>query len=262
MLKKLIKHEFKATWRIFVPMLIGVIIAAALVCGFSQIKDYLNETIMAITAGVGITVLVLGYIFVLISPFLFLALRFYKSTATREAYLTFTIPCTSHQIILSKFLVGFFWAVVVFAVWYASFGVMVYSFAGEAIFREMMTELFDAEFMGPIIMTLVSAIIGLATSVLSIIAAISLSQFVKDHRIIASIAFYALIYTVQQIIAMVITIPWAIGSVKDVMTSTTTELAEPEVLPVYIVTIIASSLIGVACYFISNHMLSKKLNLL
>lgn len=32
-------------------------------------------------------------------------------------------------------------------------------------------------------------------------------QFVRDHRVIASIAFYAAIYTVQQIVSLVVLIP-------------------------------------------------------
>lgn len=88
--------------------------------------------------------------------------------------------------------------------------------------------------------TILSFIMGYINSILAIYASISLGQFVRDHRVIASIAFYAAIYTAQQIVSLVVLIP---------------------VRMLTIISLIISVVFSVIFYVISERILDRKLNL-
>lgn len=92
MLKKLIKHEFKATYRFYVPVYIALAALVALACIFLTVIDHfdVNELFLSITLPLGAIVGFLAIVFTVLSPYIFICLRFYRSTATREGYLTFT----------------------------------------------------------------------------------------------------------------------------------------------------------------------------
>ncbi len=112
-------------------------------------------------------------------------------------------------------------------------------------------------------------VFAFANNVLMIFTAISLSQLVRDHRVIASIGFYAAIYTVQQIINIIALIPFMIKSMNlfsalEAETNEATMQAElmSEQLPVYLLSIGLSLGMSVAMFFLSNYMWKRKLNLL
>ncbi len=119
------KHEFKATYRTFLPIYIGLVVITAFACISSLVmRDYQNP-ILEIALGLGIIIVVIGYIFVFISPYIFLSLRFYRTTATREAYLTFTVPADTKTILLAKFIVTFLWTILTSLLWIASFLILI-----------------------------------------------------------------------------------------------------------------------------------------
>ena len=55
MLKKLIKHEVKATYRFYLPIYIGLAVLIALACGFLNIVEIfdVNELFLSITLPLG-----------------------------------------------------------------------------------------------------------------------------------------------------------------------------------------------------------------
>lgn len=265
MLSKLIKHEFKATYRIFLPIYIGLVIITGLACATSILDSYQN-TLLSIALGFGMIIFVLGYIFVILSPFIFLPIRFYRTTATREAYLTFTVPADTKVILLAKFIVAFAWSLITILLWVATLIIFISSIDGWD--WRGLAYFFDIE-KEYLIWKILTMITGLAVNILSIFAAISLSQLVRDHRVIASFAFYAAIYTVQQIISVCVLIPFMIQNLNAVavdefsrgMTSDLTSSSYEDIM-IYILSLAVSLGVSAACFFLSNHMLKKKLNLL
>jgi len=258
MLKKLIKHEFKATYRFYLPIYIGLAVLVALACGFLNIVEIfdVNELFLSITLPLGAVVGLLAIIFALISPYIFICLRFYRSTATREGYLTFTLPASTNQILFSKFLVSFFWAVLTVGVTtLAIFVLLAVGFDPDMTFTAIHQLFHSSEFN---FTTILSFLVGYANAILSIYTAISLGQFVRDHRVIASIAFYAATYTVQQIVSLVVLIPVMIGS--GVLSSGET-LNYSDLGIMSVVSIILSLVFCVIFYFISERILDRKLNL-
>ncbi len=258
MLKKLIKHEFKATYRFYLPIYIGLAVLVALACGFLNIVEIfdVNELFLSITLPLGAVVGLLAIIFALISPYIFICLRFYRSTATREGYLTFTLPASTNQILFSKFLVSFFWAVLTVGVTtLAIFVLLAVGFDPDMTFTAIHQLFHSSEFN---FTTILSFLVGYANAILSIYTAISLGQFVRDHRVIASIAFYAATYTVQQIVSLVVLIPVMIGT--GVLSSGET-LNYSDLGIMSVVSIILSLVFCVIFYFISERILDRKLNL-
>ena len=258
MLKKLIKHEFKATYRFYVPVYIALAALVALACIFLTVIDHfdVNELFLSITLPLGAIVGFLAIVFTVLSPYIFICLRFYRSTATREGYLTFTLPASTNQILFSKFLVSFLWAVLTIAVTlFALFVLCAVGFDSEitfmAIRQILKSETFDFT-------TILSFIMGYINSILAIYASISLGQFVRDDCVFFYFAFYAEIYTAQQIVSLVVLIPVMIGtgifSEGDTLNYSATGMLT-------IISLIISVVFSVIFYVISERILDRKLNL-
>jgi len=107
--------------------------------------------------------------------------------------------------------------------------------------------------------------LGFANTLFAIFTAICLGQLVRDHRVIASIAFYAAIYTVQQIISVIATLPYLMTELKvsssSVEYSSSLAASQSDVPPLVISLVISVVFIAVE-YLLSNYLLKKKLNLL
>ena len=222
-------------------------------CLFLPALSKYNNSILSIVMGFGIILLVLGFIFVIMSPYIFLSVRFYKTTATREAYLTFTIPTDTKIILLGKFIVTFIWTTVTILLWLLAFIALSYRFDFGLSFS------FDSN----IVLQILYLAASISCSILTIFAAISLSQLVRDHRVIASFAFYMALTTVQQIVSIAALIPIML---KELSASGDAEYTASGTVTsdttVYVLSLIIGIVFSLVFYFISNYMLKKKLNLL
>lgn len=111
MLGKLIKHEFRATARIMLPVM-GALLALALLA---------NLSIRGLTSGLS-DVPVLRILFLLIVVFFGIAIvaavvmaivlmvsRFYRNLLKDEGYLMFTLPVSTHALVWSKLIVSLVW---------------------------------------------------------------------------------------------------------------------------------------------------------
>ena len=107
-------------------------------------------------------------------------------------------------------------------------------------------------------LNIVTLIVSYANSILAIYAAISLGQFVRDHRVIASIAFYGVIYMVQQIAGLIILIPFMLKA--NIFEEAETINSSMD-MQISIVSLVFSLVFCGIFYFISNRILERKLNL-
>jgi len=118
MLKKLIKHEFRATSKAMWPIFGGLIILA-LLSRFAAIP-LLNKNINFLFNAVAILVLIgfsIGTAILGFAPLLVSGSRFKKSVLGQEGYLTNALPVSSFQIVGSKLITN--------AAWYAMTGIML-----------------------------------------------------------------------------------------------------------------------------------------
>lgn len=116
MFAKLLKHEWRAT-REIIGLLCVIILVSSLAVGLSMRQMVLTETqetiIIAAEAEENNSVLEIMCIFLMMAGIIAIAIccagaifllisRFYKRCFTDEGYLTFTLPVSNHQILLSS----------------------------------------------------------------------------------------------------------------------------------------------------------------
>ena len=108
MLRKLLKHEFRATGRVMLPMYL-VLLVTAIGSNLAGRKMLDGPEILT-TLGL-LIVMAFGFaIFgVLLMSFVLMIQRFYKNLLQDEGYLMFTLPVSVHQHIWSKLIVSAVW---------------------------------------------------------------------------------------------------------------------------------------------------------
>jgi hypothetical protein len=102
MLGKLIKYEWKATARSFIPIYIAILLIALLNRGAHLIE-------VAALFNVSMFVMVGMFIALVAITIIVIIQRFHKNLFTDEGYLMFTLPVKATSIILSKLLISLFW---------------------------------------------------------------------------------------------------------------------------------------------------------
>ncbi len=109
MLRKLIKHEFRATARIMLPMYLVLLITA--VGSNLAGREMLDSRFDALNVLGVLVVMAFGFaVFgALVMSFVLMIQRFYKNLLQDEGYLMFTLPVSVHQHIWAKVIVSAVW---------------------------------------------------------------------------------------------------------------------------------------------------------
>ena len=117
MLRKLLKHEFRATGRIMLPLFL--ILLATSVGANLSIRGMLDtdNRFLNILGSLLIVAFVVAVIGVCVMSMVVMVQRFYKNLLQDEGYVMMTLPVSTHQHIWSKLIVS--------AVWFALTIVMV-----------------------------------------------------------------------------------------------------------------------------------------
>ena len=250
MLGKLLKHEWKAVWKIPV-LLIGILLAAAMMAGFTfhlPIWDSewvglpLSGVMMIITFYVAIIGVSLGIT-------IYFAVRYYKNMFTDEGYLTNTLPVSSHQLLLSKVITMFSWNIISILAVAASF----WELFDMGIWDSPYMQEFGGFCVSMIVMVFASAFSGTMT----IVASVTIGQMVRRHRILGAFGAYFAIGTVMQIISTVILFPYMISTFDNVYVET----PFPLMTVMYLIISAVSVIIGVGLYFLSEYLIRKQLEL-
>ena len=114
MLTKLLKHEWKETWRI--PALCCAIVIlmtlTAVIC-FTRMSppakaDDLNAGAFVLMMFYVMTITCISFVLTL-----YVAVRFYRNLYTDQGYLMHTLPVTPRQLLVSKLLVSTVWLFIV-----------------------------------------------------------------------------------------------------------------------------------------------------
>ena len=220
MLKKLMKHDFRALSRTLFPLQIGVLGGGLLATLLTALTIRLGENsssvgssalLRQIVMGISAMASVLIGVAVMASALVTLLLicnHFYRSFLGDEGYLTFTLPVPTSKLIWSKLLTGMLWTLIngvvimVTLLIFSVFGTTSNSIAnGEVLqaFRMFFTDILPqaSQYVNvPIaaIETIIVGILGLASQMLEIYFAIVVGgQVAKKHRILAAIGMYLLI---------------------------------------------------------------------
>ena len=117
MLKKLIKNEFKETWKMFVPF-IGVYLALStptVVFSNMLTKEWYQNPISSLisTANLLFTLFTLMASAAMTISFVFVVKRVHKTLLGKSGYITHTLPAKVEEILISKIVVLSFWQFIV-----------------------------------------------------------------------------------------------------------------------------------------------------
>ena len=124
MLRKLLKHEFRATARIMVPVYL-VLLVTALGANFST-RGILETpyAVLNILGSLLVMAFVVAIMAVCVVSFLLMIQRFYKNLLRDEGYLMLTLPASIHQQVWSKLIVSSVWFIITGVVVMLSFVMM------------------------------------------------------------------------------------------------------------------------------------------
>ena len=270
MVKKLLKQEYKYYSRILVfvlPILLffGICMRIIQLVHFEHIVYYLMVfgavALLAISSAAAILIVnILGVV------------RYYKNLYSSEGYLTFTLPVTHHQIIISKLIahciVNFITILAVLIAWIIGF--MDFSFMGEIV--DAFSIFFQQnEALSPIInlifilieIILICLVSGVSTPLLYY-ACISIGQTAKKNRILLAIGVYYIYTIIVQVISTVFSVVFSLLSVSGVLDSLLIRISENPFPAIHIfmsLIIIGSALLGGIYYYINYRMMNTRLNL-
>lgn len=286
MLKKLLKHEFRATRRFFLPAY-GIFVILLVMERLSILAAPLTEgegffaTMSAITMGLITVLTVIGLFALLISPMVFNAVRFYRNMLGDEGYLTFTLPVSVDQLILSRLLTAMTWQILTGLVVGLFGGAFLFSLEPEAfagLFEELSLVFGYAldsagGWLGVIALELlIMLLINIACQLLTMYAAMSIGQIANRHKLLASFGAYIGISTaVNWLLSISMTLfvftldnGWA----DNLLSHLELAVASNDFTIVFIfyaafclICILGASLLALGYYFLTRYFLTKKLNL-
>ena len=284
---KLLKHDFRAVGRFWwigaVVSVVASICAAVLFRFFwgnigNESEDLLLELISVCTifmAFICIFAVALSFVFTLILVYT----RFYKNFFTDEGYLTFTLPVKRSTLFFSKIVNATAWYSLHIAVLIVSallFSLLVLPAEPSRFFInfyvfELVGELFaflwqlvGAWLIAYIFEILLLAFVYMLYSILLVHFCITVGAVLaKKAKILLSIGIYYLISSVTQVLSEVVVI-FGSSFVEAIINSmkNASEGAINAISALFIfLAILALAALGAMFYFVTNHLLHRKLNL-
>ncbi len=194
MLGKLLKQEFKATYKNFVSLYIALFLILFVSLGLNKTgidAEFLNVILMlsfvAVAAAICVVILI-----VIIS-------RFDKSLYGQEGYLTFTLPVTESSIVLTKLITSFVW-ILLSGMAFLLCAYIVLLYLGEINwsdfneFMQMIRQMIQSSTISQILMVIAAIIEGILF--LYFLITFTNLSFINRFRIPIGIVLYALINTV------------------------------------------------------------------
>jgi hypothetical protein len=262
MLGKLMKYEWKATWKLLLPLNLLIILMTFLACITVQMDSFNSKNGMVALGGMFVLLTYIGSMFVVvIGTAIYLIYRFYTSTYGDQGYLLHTLPVDKHHIIIAKVLVGAAWIFLSMVLMIMS---VMFLFAEQGEFFADFLKGFQSviEYWGGadlsgfvLLMTLIATVFGIFARVLKVTACISLGQMSSNHKLMASFGFYVAFYVVQKILNVVyFAFIEVVNSVSEMpLLSYAGNSWEG--------TLITSILYSVVFYLLTWYMMDKRLNL-
>ena len=208
MLGKIIKHEFKATWKSIVGMF-AIIIAMLIISSVSymlQDNDYdvMPTDILNIVTGISIFLLVMSLICGSVIIIVVMCKRFFDSVYSNQGYLTLTLPVNKLTILNGKIITYFVWSVATLLVVIPSGWAYICLLADEdfsKIFDYISDYLYECDnFFTQVVIPLLSGAFSIIQFFLFIFACLSMGQLSNKHKIGSAIGWGFIFRVIQSVI--------------------------------------------------------------
>lgn len=264
MLGKIIKHEFKATYKTALTMILSVLLVGGIVRMMNMVS--FNGTVWRIIEMIIDVFYILLLIAVPVSMFVASLMRFYRTMVKDEGYLTHTLPVKKTQLINGKLITSVIWIIISVMVIPLSLLLNVknsiYTFHD---ISELLKLVFsNSTYIMDFVMFIVLIIVSIMTELLLCYASIGMGQMFNGHRLAGSVLFYFIFkyaFSFLQLFLMLI-----IPSVAEMMNKYDTVnkilMAEDNgMLGLMLFVMPFQIIMGIICYIIAYRRFSKKLNL-
>ena len=205
MLRKLLKHEFRATGRIMLPMYLIVLAAAAGGNLSVRMMNHSDNRVVDILAALLMMAFVVAMIGVAVMTLVVMVQRFRRNLMGDEGYIMFTLPVSVHQHLWSKFITSAVWFVATGAVMLLSMLIMVLDVQVVEemanFFRQLWREitgyyaLNSAAIVGELVLL---ALISSAVICLQFYAAMAVGHSFANHKVAWSVVFFFVMQFVVQ----------------------------------------------------------------
>lgn len=258
MLRKLLKYEFKSTGRTFLPIYGALLITAFLTRLFVFNKDFSNSFFLGIFQVVISSLFGLLLMAVFILTLVVSLQRFYKNLLGEEGYLSMTLPVKPWQHICCKSLTSL--------VWYILSGIAaILAFVILAYEKGMMGDFFDAigilirrgDLTGQVLAAcgefFLSGVFGVLAFTMMLYTSMALGQLSANKRLLTSFGAFLALNFLSQIL---------LGVAGNLATRWIFPMSSNWALNVaLLLSIIVELFFLVGYFFITNYILSRKLNL-
>lgn len=286
MLGKLVKYEWKNTAKVCGSLILFLVIMTTVSCllfCLPSISDFLlggsssGFTPMLILKIMLLVLYIFAMIGVVYGAFIYLGVHFFKSMYSDEGYLTHTLPVSSHQLLISKTFVAGIWYLLITVVMLLSMvaliltiGGKVMSYEGMNIFEELAASWDDIiraiesvlgiGIVGESLLYLLQIIIGAFCSMTILFGAITIGQLSSKHKVMMSIISYFAITVALQIITSLVMIPITFYTTQQMIEEVNVTLSMTTI-PTYTISILINLITAIVLYFLSNYIITKKLNM-
>lgn len=277
MLKKLLKKDFQATARTFLPMILGFVIVSVLAKILFEVgimstilnDSYVSDTneFMIVSSVIFLLLYIIYIIAFFIMTYVFIVSDFYKTMISEQAYLTHTLPVKTSTLICSKLIIAIFWQAMVYLLVFLSFLLFVIGHMPEIPWQEIFINFHITLGVSPGEYTafmIICMIIGAFSSPLMFYASIAIGHLFGKHKVMGAILSYLGIYTVMQIICTIamIAFGYSFTAALQAPNSTFNTTFYSSFFGSYMwFAVIFSTITCILFYFITNYVMSKKLNL-
>ncbi|MCL2392284.1 MAG: hypothetical protein FWC66_06710 [Oscillospiraceae bacterium] len=261
MLGKLMKYEFLAMGRVFIP-LFGALLLVSIV------NSILGHFGFRVSAGIGIAVSVILMVGIAVIVLILTLQRFWTNLLTNEGYLMMTLPTGPDNLILSKLFVATIWGFASAVVVTVAILIMAISDIDLSSIHNGIRYMFSQiPFTSHQITLLIfqfglMLVLGSLANTLMLYACMALSMLVNKYRALVSFGAFIGITTVLQIIMTIIMVLAIRSHLIMDFESYIHSLTAFSGIQIYTwITIVFTAILCALFYLVTRYMLKRRLNL-
>lgn len=270
MLNKLMKHEFRATARIMLPLLLIVLITA--VGANISIKNLLEADLpfLNLLGVILLSAFVVAVVGICMVTFLLMVQRFYKNLLQDEGYVMLTLPVSIHSHVWSKLLVSLVWQITTMAVLVMSLFILFFDIDIVTKFFSNLIELlwhidFDLESVHIIFflfeMFLLILLSGMGTC-LQAYASMAMGHTFNAYKLCWSVGIYFGIQFILQLVGGIVTLLVGVLLDTPILTGLLENISAPGIMHLMMWTFNLSTLLLCGLFYgLTIYMMKNRLNL-
>ena len=275
MLRKLIKHEFRATGRVMLPLFL-ILLVTSVGANFS-VRGMLDTRykVLDVLGSLLVMAFAVAIFGVCVMSVVLMVQRFYKNLLQDEGYVMMTLPVSVHQHIWSKLLVSAVWfaltvVVVCLAACIVAFDV---GFVQELVqgFRELFREIsqyLNAYYAinGTVIILefLLICFVGCCVMCLQFYASLAIGHSFPNHKMAWSVGWFFIIQFAMQFVGGMLVVLLDESWIHHLLLGWTDgwEISGMAAIHLGMFVLIVGELVyGAVFYFLTTYFLKKRLNL-